>query len=174
MLARMKDPYSSPSSIIPGGTPTFDAFVKSIALELLASCFTVIPTTSASLLAIFQQRTSEKFVTALHAHALNRFAPAAGHQARAPSETSPWPALYTGPEPEAVLAEALSKRRRSTKQSSEYIPSFAVSGWTDGANEPHERRRRGRLLRPHSVFSKMFSCNKTKREKRPSDAPRLR
>lgn len=170
----MKYPDSSLSSIIPDGTSTFDAFVKSIALELLASCFTVIPATSANLLPLFQQRTSNKSVTALHAHALYSFAPAAGHQARAPSESSPWPALYTSPEPEDVLAEALSQRRRSTKQSSEHIPSFAGSGWTDGANEPHERRPRHRCCKQNFVFSGVLTCNKMKRNGKPSSEERPR
>lgn len=188
LLARMKDPDSSLPYIIPDGTSAFDALVTSIALQLLASCLTFLPTSSASLLPLFQQRTSKKFVTALHAHALYRFAPAAGHQARAPSESSPWPALYMGPEPEAVLAEALSQRRRSAKRSSEYIPSFAASGWVDGANEASGRRqRRGssssssngvfkRLTcqpsapqdpnrRHNTVFSRIMLCDRTKRDR---------
>ncbi|KAF3048626.1 hypothetical protein E8E11_004065 [Didymella keratinophila] len=96
------------------GTSAFEAFVKSIALQLLASCYTVLPATSANAPPLFQQRTGEKIVTALCAHALYRLAPAAGHQARAPSETSPWPALYTGLDPEDVLAETSSNPRDPT------------------------------------------------------------
>ncbi|KAF3036562.1 hypothetical protein E8E12_005288 [Didymella heteroderae] len=88
LLTRWKDQDFS-FSYHPHGTSAFDAFVNSIALQLLASCFTVLPTTSGTLLPLFQQRTSRRFVTALHAHALYRFAPAAGYQARAPSEISP-------------------------------------------------------------------------------------
>ena len=80
-------------------------------------------------------------MTALRAHSLYRLSPAAGHHARPPSETSAWPGLYTGPYPEDTLAETVSQRRRSAKRSSEYIPQFTASGWTDGPNEMTRQRR---------------------------------
>lgn len=125
----------------PKGTEGFDALVQAIALQLLGSCYTQLPASSASHLPLFQQRTSKKLVTALRAHASYRLCPAAGHQARAPSETSAWPGLYTGPEPEDTMAETVSQRCRSAKHSSEYVPSFAASGWADGTNEPPRRNR---------------------------------
>jgi hypothetical protein len=71
-------------------------------------------------------------VTALRSHSQYRYSPAAGHQARPPSETDAWPGLYTGPSTEENLAQHVSQRRKCRKQSSEYVPHFAASGWTDG------------------------------------------
>lgn len=83
-------------------------------------------------------------MTALRAHSPYRLSPAAGHHARASSETAAWPGLYEGPSSEEILAEIASKQRRSAKRSSEYIPHFAASGWTDGSNDPGHHK-----LPPH-------------------------
>ncbi|KAF1925769.1 uncharacterized protein M421DRAFT_397865 [Didymella exigua CBS 183.55] len=193
LLARLKDPDSS-SPRGPDGAPAFDALVQAIALQLLASCYTILPASSASHLPLFQQQTSRKLVTALRAHTSYRLAPAAGHQARAPSETSPWPGLYAGPEPEETLAETVSKRRRSVKHSSEYVPSLAASGWADGTNETSRRRPRRppcsslevgifeRLTcqpstprNPHrkhnAIFSRILFCSKRKGKCSAPDGP---
>lgn len=156
----MKYPDSSPAYVVPDDTSAFDALVTSIALQLLASCLTFLPASSASSRPLVQQRTSKQSVTALHAHALYRFVPAAGHQARAPSEGSPWPALYTGPEPETGLAEALSQRRRPARQSGQYIPSLAAAKWFDGAGEAFwRRRRRGSSPSSSNGISKRLACH---------------
>ena len=136
----MKDPGSS-APYTPNGTEAFDALVQAIALQLLASCYTFLPASSAGHVPLFQQRTGKKFVTALRAHSAFRLSPAAGHNARAQSEASPWPGLYTGPDREDILADIVSQRRRSAKRSSEYTPSFAASGWTNGPNDlPCQKR----------------------------------
>ncbi|KAI4705705.1 hypothetical protein J4E81_000589 [Alternaria sp. BMP 2799] len=79
-----------------------------------------------------RQRKERRFVTALRSHSHHRYSPAAGHQARPPSETESWPGLYTGPSTEEKLAQYVSQRRKIRKQSSDYIPHFTASGWTDG------------------------------------------
>ncbi|KAF2625724.1 hypothetical protein BU25DRAFT_371570 [Macroventuria anomochaeta] len=140
LLARLKDSESS-LPYTGNGAEAFDALVQAIALQLLASCYTFLPASSANHLPLFQQRTGKRLVTALRAHASFRLSPAAGHHARASSETHAWPGLYTGPEPEDTLAETVSQRRRFAKRNSGYVPSFAASGWTDGANDPYRRRR---------------------------------
>jgi hypothetical protein len=109
-----------------------DTLARIIALQLLAACHTFLPASSASPIPLFQQRKGPKPVTALRLHSHYRFSPAAGHQARAPSESTSWPGLYTGPTAEDKLVEHVSRRRRSAKRSSEYVPHFTASGWTDG------------------------------------------
>ncbi|EAT82984.1 hypothetical protein SNOG_09719 [Parastagonospora nodorum SN15] len=66
-----------------------------------------------------------------------RFEPAAGHHARASSETAAWPGLYTGPTVEDNLAEMATLRRRQ-RHSSGRVPCFPASGWTDGSSSPGE------------------------------------
>lgn len=161
-------------------------------MQLLASCYTFLPASSANHLPLFQQRTGKKLVTALRAHSSFRLSPAAGHHARASSETSAWPGLYTGRDPEEVLAESVSQKRRSAKRSSEYVPSFAASGWTDGTNDTYRRERGSpssssletniftRLIcqpsiprNPHrkhnALFSRILLCKKKKGDHASSD-----
>jgi hypothetical protein len=111
---------------------TFELLAHVIALQLLAACHTFLPASSASPIPLFEQRRQPKPVTALRLHSHYRLSPAAGHQARAPSESSSWPGLYTGPSVEDKLAEHVSRKRRSAKRSSECVPHFTASRWTDG------------------------------------------
>lgn len=93
----------------------FTAFVRFIAIQLLASCYTCVAPSSASNLPFYQQRMGPSFVTSLHLHSRYRYFPAAGHHARETSEASSWPGLYTGPSIEERLAETISQRRRLEK-----------------------------------------------------------
>ncbi|KAH3978407.1 hypothetical protein HBI56_069620 [Parastagonospora nodorum] len=128
------------SKMLSGGLPigagTFEILLHAIALQLLASCYTRLPAT-ASNLPLFQQRTCPMQITALRLHMRYRFEPAAGHHARASSETAAWPGLYTGPTVEDNLAEMATLRRRQ-RHSSGRVPCFAASGWTDGSSSPGE------------------------------------
>ncbi|KAJ4992868.1 hypothetical protein SVAN01_01572 [Stagonosporopsis vannaccii] len=139
LLARLKDSDST-LTCTPYGTDAFDTLVQAIALQLLASCYTYLPTSSATHLPLFQQRAHRKPVTALRAHSLFRFAPAAGHHARAPSETAAWPGLYPGPAIEDTLAEWVSQKRCSAKWSNGSVSSFVTSGWTDGGHDLRPQR----------------------------------
>lgn len=89
------------------------------------------------------------------------------------------------------MAEAVTQRRRSARHSSEYVPSFTASGWTDGTNEA-SRRKLGSLSssslgigiftrltcqpstprNPHrkhnALFSRILFCSR-KGERSPSD-----
>jgi hypothetical protein len=121
----------SPENTSSDDNATFDTLIRLIALELLASCYTLIPASSASHIPLFQQRREAKRVTALRLHSQYRFSPAAGHQARAPSEATTWPGLYT-PTLEDELAEYVSHRRRLGKLDREHVPRFIASGWMDG------------------------------------------
>ncbi|KAF2445882.1 hypothetical protein P171DRAFT_484536 [Karstenula rhodostoma CBS 690.94] len=93
-------------------TEAFGTVVEFIAIQLLASCYTVLPASSADNLPIGQQRMGSRVITALRLHTLHRLAPAAGHHARVNTETSPWPGLYSWLSREDVLAESVSRRRR--------------------------------------------------------------
>jgi len=117
----------SPSNIV-----ACETILQLIALQLLAACYTLSPPSSANHIPLFQQRKERRFVTALRSHSHHRYSPAAGHQARPPSETESWPGLYTGPSTEEKLAQYVSQRRKLRQQSSDYTPHFAASGWTDG------------------------------------------
>ncbi|KAF1937850.1 hypothetical protein EJ02DRAFT_355802 [Clathrospora elynae] len=119
-----------------------ETLLRVIALQLLASCYTSLPPTSANHMPLFHQQKERRPLTALRLHSQYRFSPAAGHQARAPSETAPWPDLYTGPTPEDKLAELASQKRRPRKHSSDQVPCFAASGWTDGPPLTEPRRDR--------------------------------
>ncbi|KAF1919349.1 hypothetical protein BDU57DRAFT_138669 [Ampelomyces quisqualis] len=123
------------------GAKTFDLLLQTIALQLLASCYTHLPATSASHLPLFQQRTRPQSVTALRLHTHYQFEPAAGHHARASSETDCWPGLYPGPMREDRLAEAVSLQRTQRRESA-FVPRFAANGWTDGpsGSESHHSR----------------------------------
>ncbi|UPX10397.1 uncharacterized protein EKO05_0001059 [Ascochyta rabiei] len=116
LFARLKD-SDNPPPHSPNSDDGFDTLIQAIALQLLASCYTFLPASSASQLPLLQQKTDKTLVTALQAHSAHRLSPAAGHHARAPSETSAWPGLYTGPGPEETLAETTSRRRCSAKSS---------------------------------------------------------
>ncbi|KAH7064262.1 hypothetical protein BKA63DRAFT_169426 [Paraphoma chrysanthemicola] len=111
----------------------FELLLEAIAVQLLASCYTSLPPSSAAHQPLIQQRREAEPVTALRLHSHQRFEPAAGHHARAPSEATPWPGLYAGPELEEVLAEKISENRR-LKRSTAYSLRFAASGWTDGSS----------------------------------------
>ncbi|KAH6644354.1 hypothetical protein C7974DRAFT_18921 [Boeremia exigua] len=140
LLARLKHSDCPPPNSLPG-TEAFNALIHAIALQLLASCYTPLPSSSSTHLPLFQQKPRKTPVSALRAHAASRFSPAAGHHARAPSETAAWPGLCTGPGPEDALAEAVSRRRRSAR-SSAFVPGVTASGWTDGGQDV----RRGSMV----------------------------
>ncbi|RYO24007.1 hypothetical protein AA0111_g8784 [Alternaria arborescens] len=113
-------------------TTAFETLVRIIALQLLAASYTHLPPSSANHIPLFQQRKETRFITALRSHSHYHFSPAAGHQARPPSETDSWPDLYAGPSNEEKLAQHVSQKRKSRRQSSGCVPQFAASGWTDG------------------------------------------
>jgi hypothetical protein len=130
ILARLQSDEPLPATL--SSDAAFDTLAHIIALQLLAACHTFLPASSASPLPLFQQHKGPRPITALRLHSHYRFSPAAGHQARAPSESTSWPGLYTGPSVEDRLAERVSRQRRLGKRNSEYVPQFAASGWTDG------------------------------------------
>lgn len=72
--------------------PNVDSWIYIIALFLLASCFTILPRSSAHNMHSLPQWNGRSVVTALRLHWLYRYAPAAGHHARVASETvhEPW------------------------------------------------------------------------------------
>jgi len=109
----------------------FDTLVTVIALQLLASCSTFLPPSSAENLPLYQQHTEYLHVSALRLHSQYRFAPAAGHHARACSEMAPWPGLCALPERRNASSQRNTLRRQVTS-SSECVPIFSESGWTDG------------------------------------------
>ncbi|KAF2115409.1 hypothetical protein BDV96DRAFT_599744 [Lophiotrema nucula] len=121
------------------------------ALQLLASCYTCQPASSANNLPIFRQRRESALITALRLQSQYRFAPAAGHNARPPSEASPWPGLYNGPSIEEELAELVSEQRMRERTRSgpcKDSPATTVvhgqvktSGWNDGPAYDGERRK---------------------------------
>jgi hypothetical protein len=125
-----------------GAAEAFDLLSQAIAVQLLASCYTLLPASSASHLPLFQQSRDAKSVTALRLHSHHRFEPAAGHHARVSSEASSWPGLFAGPDPEDVLADRVCRNRR-LKRSSGYTPRFAAIGWTDGSSPSGADHLRG-------------------------------
>lgn len=124
-----------------------------VALQLLAACYTLLPSTSATHVPLTQQRKEPGPATALRACSKYRFSPAAGHHARPSSETASWPDLYTGPSIEERLAEHVSHQRRRQKHHYEHTPSFAGSGWTDGPPPVATRTQSRRSLSPASSSS---------------------
>ncbi|KAF2876738.1 hypothetical protein BDV95DRAFT_602702 [Massariosphaeria phaeospora] len=119
----------------------FDALVYSLALQLLASCYTILQPSSANSVPLSQQTRSPRRVSALKLHSQYRLAPAAGYHARECSETASWPGLYTGPAIEDQLAQNVSRKRLSAKRAKERasrIPNRCQRGvptseWSDGA-----------------------------------------
>ncbi|KAI8938636.1 hypothetical protein NX059_004507 [Plenodomus lindquistii] len=107
--------------------------VTLIALQLLASCSTFLPPSSAENLPLYQQRTEHKLVSALQLHTQYCHAPAAGHHARAPSESAPWPGLCALPAATRTLMDRRNHNKRRINGSGyAYTPTFSGSGWTDG------------------------------------------
>jgi hypothetical protein len=86
---------------------TFEILIQAIALELLASCYTILPATTCRL-PLFQQRTCSTHITALRLHTLHRFEPAAGHHARVSSEIAARPELYAESALEEDVAEVVT------------------------------------------------------------------
>jgi hypothetical protein len=131
----------------------FELILHAIALQLLASCYTILPVTACHL-PLFQQRNRSTPVTALRLHTQYRFEPAAGHHARACSETASWPGLYTGPASEHKAAEVVTLQQQQ-RRNSHYVPCFAASSWTDGPSSPeaHHHIRRRLQLSPDSSSS---------------------
>lgn len=152
LLARLKNSDRLPSNSLSGGDSGFDALVQAIALQLLASCYTFIPVSSANHLPLFQTKTSTKLVTALQAHAPYRLSPAAGHHARASSENYEHPDLRKEPSNGDELAGTVGQRRQSARCSNGYIPKFAASGWTDGPTDPDQQLQ-------HASSSAPFKCD---------------
>ncbi|EDU44524.1 conserved hypothetical protein [Pyrenophora tritici-repentis Pt-1C-BFP] len=150
LLRQLEDRKSCTTTFSNNGTD-FEALLQAIALQLLAACYTVLPATSANHIPIFQQRKETVVITALRSNSRHRHSPAAGHQARPPSEAASWPGLYVGPSIEERLAEHVS-RRRKLRNSSEYVPQFTGSGWTDGP-PPFSREKRSSRSRSSSDSS---------------------
>lgn len=119
----------------------FERLLHSIALQLLASCFTVLPASGACNLPILPQRRHPQRITALRLNSQHRFEPAAGHHARASSETDSWPGLYQGQSLEEQLAEQVSRNRRQDKNN-QGVSRSKGNVWTDGASLLKKRRTR--------------------------------
>ncbi|PVI00121.1 hypothetical protein DM02DRAFT_410764 [Periconia macrospinosa] len=99
---------------------SFDHALRFIAIQLLASCYTLLPATSSQSVPLHEQRRRPRVVTALRLHTYFRYAPAAGHHARDPSETTPWPGLYRGPSTEEKFIDTLLRRSRHARQENSY------------------------------------------------------
>jgi hypothetical protein len=119
--------------------------IRAIALQLVASCYTLLPASSSCNLPLLYQRTHSKPISALRLNSQYRFEPATGHHARMSSESASWPWLYAGPTLEDALAE-LTSRRRAHRRNRDYTPLFTASGWTDGNSSPQVTRRARGLL----------------------------
>lgn len=102
-----------------------------IAIKLLASCYTLLPATSADDGPILQQRKQSKLITALRLQTLNQYPLAAGHHARTSSESAPWSGLYAGPSCEDRLLQQVQMQRFKAF-SNESIPQTTARIWTDG------------------------------------------
>ncbi|KAF2729014.1 hypothetical protein EJ04DRAFT_556388 [Polyplosphaeria fusca] len=109
------------------GSQVPEYVLQFVALQLLASCFTLSAASTADSLPLSQQRKGAEIMTSLRMHSQYRFSPAAGHHARPPSETSSWPGLYTGPSIEDTLADVASQARRSATCSRTH-----AGAWSDG------------------------------------------
>jgi hypothetical protein len=118
----------------------FEILIRAIALQLLASCYTLLPASSACSLPLLHQKRWSTPISALRLHSQYRFEPAAGHHARASSESASWPGLYAGPTLEDALADAVS-RQTSHRYNSEHTLHFSESGWTDGTSSPPSTHR---------------------------------
>lgn len=174
---------SSSGTDLPGPS---HALLELVALQMLASCYTSIPGTSAENRPIYSQYKGPTTVSALRLHSRARFSPAAGHHARECSESYAWPGLYNGPSIEEQLAERVSERRRLKKRqpdginNSSYGPVLEGSGrpnsqraevvdratkvikWSDGPSEEGEGRRsaqtsRGSSRAPHRSLLEKWS-----------------
>jgi hypothetical protein len=127
----------------------FECLIRAIVLQLLASCYTILPASSACS-PLSRQRTRARPTTALRLHSQYRFEPAAGHHARVPSETASWPGLYAGAELEDAFAEVVSTQRLQ-RYNRDYVPLFTANGWTDGASSsPATHSARTSRSRRHS------------------------
>lgn len=143
-----------PASAAGSEDAAFDIFLHFIALQLLASCYTLLPASSAEGVPLLQQRKGSRLVTALRLHSYRRFSPAAGYHAREPSETLAWPGLYSGPSLEDQAAEIATRQRRLKRRSLEVLQNLPfprqaelatdASQWSDG---PADRCNDGRVSR---------------------------
>lgn len=155
ILDQMRNNHS-PTDPRCGSTYAFEELLTAIALQMLASCYTTVPASSAHQFPLFQQRKEVQVITALSLHARHRFDPAAGHQARPPSETAALPGLYGGPTLEDELAERLSKRRRVDSRKSDF-PHFSIeNSWADG---PSSAEAQSPPQRTHSRDSSRSSVD---------------
>ncbi|KAF2850234.1 hypothetical protein T440DRAFT_479324 [Plenodomus tracheiphilus IPT5] len=122
LLTELKSSESNSTSLLLDPI-MFDTLVTMIVLQLLAACPTCLP--------LHQERTKKQLVSALESHTLHRFAPAAGHHARAPSETASWPDLCAFEAPKPTSSERRIHTRKQLS-GSENTPTFSGSGWTNG------------------------------------------
>ncbi|ORY07270.1 hypothetical protein BCR34DRAFT_25836 [Clohesyomyces aquaticus] len=124
-------------------------FLHYLALQLLQSCYTVLPASSAHSLPLYEHRTPG-IATSLKLHAQTRFSPAAGHHAPCPSESAAWPDLYMGPLLEEKVAERVSQLRRLEHE-------FGVQRgrWSDGPSSPppHEESKSNPNTQPQHRFA---------------------
>ena len=98
-----------------------NSFLTMVAVQLLATCFTLPQDTMTSLLPIASYHDGKQIkldqsdfglISSLRLHTQRRTSPAYGHQARNASTAQEWPDLYTGPSREERLAEEVSQNRR--------------------------------------------------------------
>ncbi|KAF2268411.1 hypothetical protein CC78DRAFT_367905 [Lojkania enalia] len=111
---------NKPANSTTNGSVLPEGLLYFIALQLLASCYTVIPASNADSLPICRQRRTKELVTSLRLHSRYRFSPASGHSARPPSEASSWPGLYAGPTLEDRLADTVSNQRLFSRGKGEH------------------------------------------------------
>ncbi|OCK82003.1 hypothetical protein K432DRAFT_403323 [Lepidopterella palustris CBS 459.81] len=133
-----------------------------IAIQILASCFTLSHPPSASHMPLYLGKKGPELITSLRLHAQYRFSPAAGHHARNSSRESAWPGLFSGPSIEDRLADEVSRRRLMKKRNTE-VTMNKISAWSrelhdlaDGPTSSHEHEpvtRRTSI--PYSVTSNL-------------------
>lgn len=128
---------------VTAGSQSFEHIVRFIAIQLLASCYTLLPPTSSSSVPLLEQRKRPRLITALRLHTNFRYAPAAGYHARDPSETTPWPGLYRGAQIEEKIGSVATRHPRRTTESAKgrkqgpiHFRSYSSAGkWSDGPTE---------------------------------------
>ncbi|OAK94007.1 hypothetical protein IQ06DRAFT_235039 [Phaeosphaeriaceae sp. SRC1lsM3a] len=82
-----------------------------------------------------------RYITALRLHSQHRFEPAAGHHARACSETDAWPSLYKGQSLEEQVVEKVSWQRQENNKK-QCAPRSMRNVWIDGTSLLRKHRTR--------------------------------
>ncbi|CAI6335199.1 unnamed protein product [Periconia digitata] len=138
-----------------------DHVIRLIAVQLLASCYTLLPATSSHSFPLIRQRKTPRVITALRLHTYFRYSPAAGYHARDPSETTPWPGLYRG----SFIGEEVFDtttgytKQDSANQKTDLKHEYHTGAWNDGSAEERQGRNRSLPSSPTSRAGKELGLN---------------